>query len=67
MRRGFPGRATVALLVVSSGLTGCRLGNDRMATVAEPSSNSVEIEDLERQLDEIDRLLSDAERAFDGD
>ena len=57
----------MALMVVSFGLTGCRLDNDRTAAVAEPSSDTVEAEDLERQLDEIDRLLSDAERAFDGD
>ena len=74
------GHATAALLFALAAVsaTGCQVGTDRTATVAEPlpvataAAESVsplseqEIEDLERELDEIDRLLSDAERAFDG-
>ena len=104
--------AAVTLVVVSFGVTGCRVGNDRTATVTEPSSSTLEtdvanddpvsrpadttasatspststssalsvasagttrtlseqeIEELERELDEIDQLLSDTERAFTGD
>lgn len=101
MRRWRPLLVAVTFVIVSSGLTGCRVVNDRTTTVTGPEPaptdtapveetaddpagtttstvapadggsvsqlSEEEIEDLERRLDEIDRLLSDAERAFTED